>query len=266
MFRTFYLSRRVMHKIQYGFNAIHEGLWLGILKSKKLRELSDYHYQASGDSDGYDDRDWNLSGLHRWETVVVDQYFSECKTVLLGAAGGGREIVALSKKGIRVDGFECCRSLMESCRQLLSSLGITSEVIYAEPDTVPDQFGVYDGLIMGWGSYAHIIGQKQRVQLLTDFRQHVQPGGPLLLSFFTRTRDSAGFRLTTGLANFIRRISGAELIEVGDRLTTDFRHFFLESEIREELNKAGFDLQFYSTKPYGHAIAVRSMDIMEDVE
>src|SRR2546428_2992667 len=219
----FRLTDRWVTRLLRGIRAVHEGLWLGLSNREMLHEITGRQYSAW---EQYQGRDYNESDLFPWEKMALDCYFVECRTILLGASGGGREILALAKRGIQVDAFECSAALVESSRALVVSKGITARVLLSLPDQVPQEFGIYDGLIMGFGGYAHIAGHQARIRFLKQFRRHVRPGGPILLSFFPRA-DSRQGRWTFAIARFIRRARGSgETVDLGDTISVVFEHYF----------------------------------------
>jgi hypothetical protein len=198
---------------------------------------------------------YNASGLHNWEERALREHFTGCKSVLLGATGGGREMVALWRRGLAADGFECCGKLAERARELLSESGVEGRVITSRPDEVPDGLGMYDGAIVGWGAYAHIPGRSKRVAFLKQCREHLRPGSPILLSFFTRPANSREFRWVHAIAGSVRGLRRcAEKVELGDTLMGAFDHFFTREEIQGELEEGGFREEFYAETPCGHAV------------
>ncbi|MBN1598354.1 MAG: hypothetical protein JW894_08670, partial [Bacteroidales bacterium] len=64
------------------------------------------HYNKS---EKYADDNYNLSGLSEWGKKRFEKYFPKSKKILLLAAGGGRETVALIRMGYNVDSYECNR-------------------------------------------------------------------------------------------------------------------------------------------------------------
>ncbi|HBE40950.1 MAG TPA: hypothetical protein DDW27_07050 [Bacteroidales bacterium] len=68
------------------------------------------HYNKS---EKYTDDDYNLSGLFEWEKERIEKYFSKSKKILLLAAGGGRETVALIRMGFDIDSYECNKKLVD---------------------------------------------------------------------------------------------------------------------------------------------------------
>jgi hypothetical protein len=250
--RIFLKSDRWLTRLVTGLRAIHQGFWLGILDREALHYVTDRDYSTR---EIYRTSYHNFSGLLPWEETVISRFFGECRSVLLGAAGAGREILALSRRGVRVDAFEPCHELVEVSQHLLAAEGVGAKVIPSLPDRVPEEFGMYDGLIMGWGGYTHIIGRGARIRFLAQFRRHVRPGAPILLSFLTRQPGSLPHRLIFTIARFIRFVRRShEMVEPGDALVRAYFHFFTEEEIRQELEASGYHLEYYSEVGYGHAV------------
>ncbi len=250
--RIFLRSDRWLKHVLTGLRAIHQGFWLGILDREALHVVAESEYSSQTI---YRTLYHNLSGLFPWEETVVSRFFRECHSVLLGAAGGGREMIALSRRGMQVDGFECSGELVEVSRHLVAMEGIDAKVMLSPPDRVPEGLGTYDGLIMGWGGYNHIMGRETRVRFLDEFRHHVRPGGPILLSFVIRKPESRHYRLIVAIARLIRFLRRSpEAIELGDALVDAHFHFFTQDEIRQELEDSGFQLEYYSELGFGHAV------------
>lgn len=203
----------------------------------------------------YRDDAYTGSGLRTWELDALARHFPREGSLLVGAAGGGREVVALCRRGFRVDAFECVDALVDYCREALPRLGVSARVLPAAPNAVPAGLGAYDGLIVGWGGYMHIAGRSRRVAFLRSLRGHVDPGAPLLLSFFARTDPSRALRLTFRIASALRRLRrSTDAVEYGDTLDGTFDHRFVREEVASELAAGGFELVAYATEPYGHAV------------
>ena len=233
---------------------VHQGVWLGLLDVDGLHEIGERQYLTWKGL--YGNREYNLSGLLAWEAVAVDRFFSRCRSILVGGVGGGREIIALSKKGFLVDGFECCRDFVAVCEKLMTAEGVNARIVASPPDVIPEDFGIYDGLIMGWGAYMHIVGRTTRIEFFKRFRRHVRVGGPVLVSFLTRKQNSRKAAWVFWIAQSIQRLRrNAFRVELGDSLHGSFAHFFTSEEIEEELREAGFQLEYYADQPYGHAVA-----------
>jgi hypothetical protein len=77
-----------------------------------------------------------------------------------------------------------------------------------------------------------------------------------MLSFYDRQDTPHNFHLIAGLGNLLRKLFRRERVELGDDLTPNYVHYFTESQLASELVSAGFQLACYSTRSYGHAVAI----------
>ncbi|HEX2205486.1 MAG TPA: hypothetical protein VHG91_19400 [Longimicrobium sp.] len=237
-----------------------EALWigarLGVLTREGIHRLDERYYSGDGPQIDYAGDAHNTRGFLPWEGPVVQRFFAGCPRVLVLAAGGGREVLALRKMGIDADGYECHPGLAAFATGLLERHGVPGPVGVVGRDEAPRTGRRYDGVIVGWGAYMLIQGRARRVAFLRDLRALVGPGAPLLLSFFYR--DGSRFRhaLIGRAANALRRLRGREAIEDGDILAPNFIHLFTEDEVRAELRDGGFECVFYSTEGTGHAVGV----------
>jgi hypothetical protein len=256
--KLFILVDRIFHLILKVLKAVHQGFWLGIMGREQFWQIANLQY---GTWPRYRSDEHNLSGLFEWEEKIVHENFGACSSLLVGAAGGGREVIALSKKGYSVVGFECQPDLAQCAKSLITRLGIDAIILDSNVDSVPSNLGLFDGLILGWGAYIHIPGREARISFLKEFRECLRPGGPLLISFFVRKSNSRSMLWIYGIATLIRRIRlSSEVVEIGDTLEGTFDHYFERSELETELKLAGFVLARYHDIPFGHAIATRTVN------
>lgn len=231
-----------------------QALGLGLLDADALDRLTVRRFEFST----YIDPAHVHSGLSLWEREALQRFFPRSGRILVGAAGAGREMIALQCEGYAVEGFECARSLVQSGQAILRDSGCTGELVWAPPGTVPALDGPFDGAIMGWSGYMYIPLRAQRVKLLRDFGALLNDGGPLLLSFETRELCERRMHWSARAANWIRKLRGAEPVAVGDRLDLGFKHWFNRQDIESELAEAGFVLEWYSVDGYGWAVGRKS--------
>jgi hypothetical protein len=231
---------------------VHSGLWLGIIDETTCEELDRLYYD---DETMYRDPKYNTSGLFPWEASIAERVFVERGPILVAAAGGGREVIGLSRLGHRVDGFEYNQQLAESANRLLRSLGLDARIINAQRDRVPPGLAQYQGAIVGWGAFSLMQSRAVRAGFLQELRALLPQEAPVLLSFFHRKDSSLGFRVIAALANLLRTVTRRRHVELGDALAPNCVHFFTRGEIEQELGAAGFDLIDYVLDPYAHALA-----------
>jgi hypothetical protein len=251
--KVYRFTRRLFDAVQNAASAAFSGFWLGLLDRRALHLLDEVHYNGQKP---YWTVEYNRHGLWDWEATAVDRYFSGCKCVLVAAAGGGREVLALSRRGLEVDAFECHPGLAGFANSLLASEGSRASVCIAPRDGCPDLVRVYDGVIVGWGAYTLIMGRSRRVAFLQQLRALSRPQAPILVSYWARVGREHALGLTARTANAIRRLMRKERCEIGDSLAPSFGHFFTDEEIVAELRDGGYDVVFESREPYGHVVGV----------
>jgi hypothetical protein len=237
--------------------AVFNGVWLGVLGRDSLHAVDELYYDQHplyhGDAH-------NLSGLNSWERQVLDRYFQQCRSLLVSSAGGGREVIALQKLGFDADGFECHAGLVETANRLLAGEeGLRPSIVHAPRDECPHLERRYDGAVVGWGGYMLIQTRTRRIEFLRTLGRQLVPGGPVLVSFFHRGSDTGYFRFVAVLGSWLRRLQRLDRVQVGDSLEPNFVHFFSRAEIASELEAAGFEMVFFSTQGYAHAVGIGSM-------
>jgi hypothetical protein len=208
---------------------------------------------SAGGTD-YHSRAHNLRGLNSWERAAVDEHFEGRRRVLIISAGAGREAIALHRLGFEIEACECNASLAAAGSRLLAELGVPACITVIERDTAPEGPPAFDALVVGWGGYMLIPGQHRRVALLRQLRQRAVPGAVLLISFFERDPPSRSERITAWVANVIRAVSRRRHVDLGDTLAPNYVHYFTRAQIEAELGAGGFELVYYGTRGYGHAI------------
>lgn len=229
-----------------------QAIWMGLLDPDQLNEITLVGYLGQS---GFESETFNLQlGLWPWETDAVRDHLAHCSSLLVAGAGGGREVIALAKKGFEVTAFDFSTDLVTACRRNVASAGCTAKVLQAPADGVPDGLGRYDGLVVGRGFYHHIPARNRRVAFLAACHQHLAAGAPVFMSdFFVRPADSVAHRRIVAVANLVRRLrKSPQRVELGDSLNFCMQHAFVRQEIESELADAGFSLQVYAASPFGH--------------
>lgn len=247
-----------LHRLIDGLTACFVGFWLGWLDRDTLEQMDQNFYDSET---LYRDDEYNQSGFWNWEIRAIHTYFQDGSTILLSSAGGGREVFALNAYGYEVDAFECNPNFVESANQFLQKNQIPCTVQLTPRNTCLTSEKIYDGLIVGWGGYTLIQGRQNRIAFLQQLRSHVKSGAPILLSFLYCYKGARYYRLIQAIANLIRRVRWKSKAEIGDFiLPENFVHYFSQEQITAELEAAGFELVFYSTDEYGHAVGVACED------
>lgn len=191
-------ANRLILAAQDVLKVLYDGIVPPLLGYARLQELNDRLYDYSGSM--YLTDSHSKSGLYSWEREALDGHLVAGKHFAVLAAGGGREVLDLTRHGIVIDAWECNDTLREFGNRLLET---ESQSVRIQP-MVPSQFpsvpdeACYDFCIVGWSAYSHMLRREDRVDFLKDMRKVLT--GPVLLSFPGRNR---GGRVKT----FLRRVA-----------------------------------------------------------
>lgn len=234
------------------FHAVQTGFWLGIMGDKSLDYSDDLIYNSTK---FYREDKYNLSGLYEWEKPMIQKYFLKAKTIMVIAAGGGREVVALSRMGYEIDGYECNRNLVEYASGLLTKNTITNTIKYLPRNSIPTEIKKYDGIIIGWGAYSFITGSKTRLSFLSDLYPFLNKEASLLISFLYTKKRTRSDKIIKKVSDFFRFFTNRVKTEAGDRLVPDYMHYFTEEEIKEELTRCNYKVKDFQIMGDGCIIA-----------
>jgi hypothetical protein len=247
-----HLTFRFLMRVTDFLDAFSAGFWLGVMSEKSL----DYSGELSHNRNkSYTDDKYNQSGLFEWEKPIIEKHFSNAKTILLIAAGGGREVLALSKMGFDVDAYECNSNLIEYGNTLLQKSNVNVKINYLPKNSVPGEINKYDGVIVGWGAYSLMNGSKNRLSFLSGLYPFLHKDTPLMISFLWMGERGRRDKIIKNVSNFFRIFGKRDKTEPGDRLEPDFIHFFTEDEIKYEIAQSKYGIIDYNTADYGCVVA-----------
>jgi hypothetical protein len=227
--------------------AIVMGLVLGMLSPAQLRAHTQRYYSRGGRPGhiDYTAATYNRSGLMPWERRLIDRFFPSHGSIIVGGAGGGREVLALSLAGFAVDGFECHADLAEAGNRILEEERVGSRISLVEPNRVLRTAKRYDAAIIGWTALSHVQTRARRTVFLQSLRELCLPAAPLLLSVQPREAAPLHFALIYRIANAVRSLRRAERVEEGDVVGHTYAHMFDRVSLSHELSTAGWSLLHY---------------------
>jgi hypothetical protein len=238
-------------RLMWKAKGVHDGIVLGALRPETIHRLDELYFQGE---EMYTDARHNESGLFWWEQDAVDRLFPAGGRVVVTAAGGGREVLALRRAGFDAVGYEVNDDLRRAGIEQLEAAG-QPPCLYASPrDDFPAVDGRFDAGIVGWGGYMHVQGSAARVAFLRGFRDAVVDGAPVLVSFAIRSGDGPYHRAVARVGTRLRRLRGLPGIELGDGLIPHYVHWFTRGELSREVERADFELDEWSGQDYGHAV------------
>lgn len=208
-------------------------------------------------------------GLHDWEeTWFAAELPPAPATLLLAAAGSGREAVALETLGYTVDVLEPASRPVRTCRQRLPETSrvvqadftqLAASVLEARHSPASNLATGYDAVILGWGGLTHVLNLPDRLRLIQACHL-LTPAGPILASFFMDphavSRQQATPAVAAGcfLGRLIARARGLPAIREPVEFTTwgGFLRHFTPSEIDELADASGRNVQWQREGGFPH--------------
>ncbi|MCA9519434.1 MAG: hypothetical protein KC609_00610 [Myxococcales bacterium] len=241
-----------------------EGLALGALDHDERRLLTDRLYSYWRPAPDY------AGGLFDWEQRWFEADLPiQPARVLIGGVGSGRELAWFETRRDRIVAFEPVSELLELARAASQSRQTTllaggyeeliadrrRELLDGWRPEPPGTLGAnptplarvvaenapYDAVVLGWGSFTHVVETSVRLALLRRARE-LCPRGPLLTSFWMRPADSVfdrgtSFSLGASLGDWLRRLRDRPQTEIenGDHFVPalGFGHRFSASEFAQ---------------------------------
>jgi hypothetical protein len=164
------------------------------------------------------------SSLFAFEERTIARYFPpQPATVLVGAAGGGREAFALARRGYQVVAFEPSRVLAASMARAGDSriealIGRYEDLpvvrSLAEPPVTVDlrSRARFDAAVMGWVSFSHLRSDERCMEALRQIGDLTI--GPILVSGHPGVGSSIGFSVHMG---YYRSFTSAEIGALAER-------------------------------------------------
>lgn len=205
-------------------------------------------------------------GLFEWEIAAISASpFPSSGRILLGGAGGGRELKALIGRGYEVVAFEPSEALAQGA-MLVAAPGRAVVVIADYGDLVraierhsgplmPQLSDMsFDGVILGWGSLSHVLGADERSALFRALRT-LAPTAPVLLSYLAATAPVRGRRLRVRKA--LARLTSNDLKAEARFLPwAGFFHTLSQPELERLASETGYGVVWNRPSPYSHALLI----------
>ncbi len=243
---------------------VRDELALALLGDPARDDVTSAFYDASSKYAAGSPHD--ESGLTPFEEAAVAAHFPPPPArLLVGGAGAGRELVALAERGYAVEGYEPVARLVDEARRALAAHGASGEVWRGGHETLGEALREratpsFDAVVVGWTSWAHLLGSARRVAFLRAVREAC-PRGPVLLSFFGPGPDEPGSpreRVRARVRRVVAALPGARPVEVGDALHQGrfFVHHVTPGELAREAEAAGYDVVHHAddASTYPHAV------------
>lgn len=123
--------------------------------------------------------------------IDLDFYLKEARNaqgpVLEVACGTGRILLRLLQEGIDATGIDLSDGMLEKLHKKAKSLGIQANAVHADMREfkLEKRFKL---IIVPYRSFLHLLDDSARKKTLANFREHLAPGGCLLLHAYNPSK------------------------------------------------------------------------------
>lgn len=251
----------LVNRVSTGSKHLLGGLLSRALTPDEMSELSVWLYDRLPGR-------YETKGLWTWER---DWFRSRLPPpparILVGAAGSGREAIALAELGYQVDAFDPATRMVELAEAVLAAphqvrVGSFEDLSSAVLDLADNQLSVfagnsYDAVLLGWGALSHVIEGTERERLLAASTA-LAPDGPVLASFFLRVEATRGGRTRRLGAQLGQRIAGArglqsEASQIEFSTSLGFTQVFAAEELERLASSCDRELVWDPEPGFPHA-------------
>ena len=245
---------KLIQRIYRGLLSMYQGILPPLLGYARLHKYNTliYNYEAV-----YITEKWNMQGLWQWELDAIGEDLSPGKDSLVLSAGGGREVIALLRKGINVDAWECNEELRIYANTLLDENKFSCRISPVEPNLFPviPNGKIYDFCIIGWAAYCHIFPREFRIQLLVQCKNVVN--GPVLISYLPVYSREGKSNKIWSLSRKIIMTMPWSFKNVHPDIVIDPLGVYEginEEKVKSEAAEAGYKVKIVKDNPYPHAV------------
>lgn len=203
-------------------------------------------------------------GLFSWERALLDHpAVPRSGRALVGAAGGGRELLALCERGYAVDAFEPSEPLARSCASVAarcvnaralrgSYRDLDAALQHQGPLAELRDRGPYALVMLGWRSLSHVLEAADRVALFAALAR-LAPGAPVIISF---APVSPSTRARTALRATFTRLRAPASAPRGAMFfpSAGFAVALDRGQIEAAAAGAGYSIAVFETNPEGFAL------------
>jgi 2-polyprenyl-3-methyl-5-hydroxy-6-metoxy-1,4-benzoquinol methylase len=231
-------------KLSTFFYKLSRLLSVSILRPDDLILLTRYSYSLSSHLKDPYNQAYVDSGLDDTEEYFVKHNLKEDSKILVFGCGGGRECIALSRMGFRVTGIdfveECIKASRENARKRNLKIAFICQDMTRLQLPPEERF---ESIMFSALLYSQIPSKNKRLGVLRKIKPYLKTDGKILLSFFSSKDAISGHR---GLKRSIALMTFGNMdYQEGDIVDGDgeFKHFFSEAEIKNEISESGFRLE-----------------------
>jgi SAM-dependent methyltransferase len=238
-----------------------QSLAIMMMKPDDLVEFSRLDYATPGQLRYWAGEDLVNQGLNPLESALLDMVPVKTGRLLLLCLGGGRDAVALARRGFAVTGVDFVPEIVQQAQENALRHGVQLAGLVQEISQLALPAGSFDIAWLANSMYSCLPTRKRRVAMLQRIRWALKPGGYFFCSFHWEKMNISP-RVEYARRIFAFLTLGNLTYEPGDLLVgnQEFIHAFSsEDDLKSEFAQGGFgvlDLKLPESGVEGGALLV----------
>lgn len=230
-----------------------ESLSLVVMRPDDLMEFNRRRYDNPEAVGHWGEDSLVEEGLTRGEQDLLAQLPIKKGRLLLLGVGGGRDAIALAKRGFAVVGVDFIQDLVAKAQEQAVRHGVAIEGLVQEISRLEVPPASFDLAVISPAMYSCIPTRGRRVAMLRRIFAALRPGGYFLCQFILDPGQKHNPRAILARKAIALLTWGNRWYEPGDGLWgAEFMHLFLsEGEVSSEFAAAGFDPVYFQSPEFG---------------
>lgn len=220
-------------------------LSLMVMRPDDLLEFGRQNYAKDHELKYWGSNEIVNQGLTSLEKEILKKINLTQGNVLILALGGGREAIALAKRGFSISGIDFIPQMVAMAKENAAKHGVYIDAQVGELTCLAPPPASFDLVWLSDRMYSCIPTRRRRVKMLRQMYQALRPGGWFACMFFWLPTPRFSPRVDEIRKLFAYFTLGNLSYERGDILyrENEFIHTFgNEAELHSEFHEAGFEL------------------------
>lgn len=212
-----------------------------ILKPEDHEKLTRWFYEKDEALETWGNQAVIEQGLVEEEEIFVSTYLKGKEKCLVLNCGGGRETIALAKRGFEVIGVDQSGPLVEEAKRYAVREGLSCR--YVAQNVLELSLGeTFGAIFLGSNMYSAIPLKEKRIAFLKRAGAHLSKEGLFYMEFAGHVSPQEIRHYP--VKKFLAGLFGNRFYGLGDRLFAGWHYehaFFRQEDLQEEITASGLE-------------------------
>ncbi len=237
--------RIVLARFMLRIGRFVQSLSISIMRPDDLVEFNRIMYSRKESLKLWNQDNLLNEGLYPEENTALEQIPLKKGRLLLLGLGGGREAIALSKRGFAVTGIDFIPEMTERAKKNALQIGVQISTLVQDIQRLDLPQNSFDVAWLFASMYSSVPTRRRRIEMLQRIRNALIDGGYFTCQFLWTVDNDSTHKMQFARKIFAYLTFGNFRIEKGDILwgNQEFLHaFYSRDELQSEFKEGGFEV------------------------